>query len=286
MTRVRHVAAVAFVLAAVAGCNGGRDPAVVEPATGSHSPYCKTYRAWKVYELDHGEGFDQPDPAALRRFWSAYLRSEEALLRQAPPGIRAAVEVKVRFLRTRLGPTLEKYAFDLRRAQRQGTPAEQAAVFGGPPPDVEKAQAVAYAYEDRACGTQPAPPPADVVFTGSDASRAFCKALSAFDAALDRIAASHFDPKVMRAVVTGSRFEDALDALDATAPPEVAGDVRADTAWFHGRWAEVVASYDYDLRKIYVDATPEDLAVFNRTHRDVLAHTSRTTAYEEQVCDG
>ena len=37
---------------------------------------------------------------------------------------------------------------------------------------------------------------------------------------------------------------------------------------------------------IYLDGTPEDLAVFNRTHPDVLEHTSRTTAYEEQVCEG
>ena len=46
-----------------------------------------------------------------------------------------------------------------------------------------------------------------------------------------------------------------------------------------------MAEYDYDIRNIYPEATPEDLAVFNRTHPDVLEHASRTTAYEEQVCD-
>jgi len=38
------------------------------------------------------------------------------------------------------------------------------------------------------------------------------------------------------------------------------------------------------FRGIYLEATPEDLAVFNRTHPDVLEHTSRNTAYAEQVC--
>jgi hypothetical protein len=76
-----------------------------------------------------------------------------------------------------------------------------------------------------------------------------------------------------------------LHGLDAAAPVEISADVRADTEWFRTRWSDVLADYDYDLRGIYLDATPEDLAVFNRTHPDVLDHTSRTTAYEEQICD-
>jgi len=62
-------------------------------------------------------------------------------------------------------------------------------------------------------------------------------------------------------------------------------DVEADTG-FRTRWSDVVARYGYDLRGSYLDGTPEDLAVFNRTHPDVVEHASRTTAYEEQVCEG
>jgi hypothetical protein len=62
-------------------------------------------------------------------------------------------------------------------------------------------------------------------------------------------------------------------------------DVEADTG-FRTRWSDVVARYGYDLRGIYLHGTPEDLAVFNRTHPDVVEHASRTTAYEEQVCEG
>ena len=46
-----------------------------------------------------------------------------------------------------------------------------------------------------------------------------------------------------------------------------------------------VSEYDYDIRSIYLEATPEDLAVFNRTHPDVLEHASRDTAYEDRVCE-
>jgi hypothetical protein len=36
--------------------------------------------------------------------------------------------------------------------------------------------------------------------------------------------------------------------------------------------------------RIWLDATPEDRAVFSLTHPGVVEHASRTTAYEEQVC--
>ena len=108
--------------------------------------------------------------------------------------------------------------------------------------------------------------------------------LSAFNGELDKVAASRFDPDVLRTFVTGDRFTEVLDGLDDTAPAEIAADVEADTEWLRTRWSDVLAEYDYDIRDIYLDATPEDLAVFNRTHPDVLEHTSRNTAYEEQVC--
>ena len=273
-------------LAALAGCGGGGGTeAARTPIAGSHSAYCHTYRAWKVHELDSGEAFDQPNPAALRRFWNAYIISEETLLRQAPPEIHAEVGVKVRFIRTRLTPLMEKYGFDLERMRREGTAAEQEAVFQAPPAEVEHAQTAQYVYEDKACGTQPSPPAADVLFAAGRSSERFCGSLSAFNAELEEIALSRFDPKVMRAVVTGDRFVEILDGLERTAPSEIADDIEADAEWFRTRWSDVVAQYGYDLRRVYLDATPEELAVFNRTHPDVLEHTSRETAYEEQVCD-
>ena len=102
----------------------------------------------------------------------------------------------------------------------------------------------------------------------------------------DKVASSRFDPDVMRELVTGDGFTEALDGLDAAAPVAIAADVEADTEWFRTRWSDVLARHSYDLRGIYLDGTPDDLAVFNRTHPDVVEHSSRTTAYEEQVCEG
>lgn len=271
-------------LAALAGC-GGRDEAFM-PVPGADGAYCSTYRAWKVYELDHGEGFDQPTSAALRKWWNTYLIKEETLLQQAPPEILDEVVVKVSHIRTVMTPLIEAYGFDLKRVRRDGRPAEQAALFGLPPADVQKAQEVEYAYVEKTCGTSPSPPSADVVLEADESSKPFCKALSAFDEELAEVASSRFDPEVLRAFVTGDGFTELLDRLNEAAPPEIAADVEADTEWFRTRWNDVVAKHDYDLRGIYLNGTPEDLAVFNRTHPDVLEHSSRDTAYEEQVCGG
>jgi hypothetical protein len=274
------------LLAAVAGCGGSEgDGSAFVPVAGSDTPYCDAYRAWQVHELDGGEGDDQQTPAALRKYWNEYLIFEETLLHEAPVEIRDAVQVKVSGIRTLMTPLLEKYDFDAKRFQSTGSAAERA-LFEQPPAEIRKAQDAQHAYEDRTCGTSPSPPAAKVDFAAGPSSKPFCAALSAFNGELDEVAASKFDPEVMRALVTGDRFAEVLDGLDDTAPPEIAGDVRADTEWFRTRWSDVMAEYGYDFRGIYLHGTPEDLAVFNRTHPDVLEHTSRDTAYENQVCEG
>ena len=269
--------------AVLAGCGGGDgDETAFVPAAGADSAYCDAYRAYKAQELDGGGAYDQPNPAALRKWWNDYVIFEETLLHEAPSEIRDQVAIKVSFIRTVMSPLLEKYDFDMKRMERKA--AAEAVSFVNPPPDVEKAEDAQHAYEARACGTEPSPPAADVVFEADGSSKRFCTAMSAFNNELDKVASSRFDPDVLRTLVTGDRFSEVLDGLDRTAPDEIAADVEADTEWFRTRWSDVVAKYDYDIRSIYVDATPEDLAVFNRSHPDVAEHASRDTAYEEQVC--
>jgi hypothetical protein len=273
-----------LVLAVLAGCSGsGGNASAFVPVAGSDTAYCDAYRAWQVHELDGGEGNDQPNPTALRKYWNEYLIFEETLLHEAPAEIRDEIEIKVSGIRTLITPLLEKYDFDSKRLQREGT-AEEKALFEAPPRDIQKAQDAQHAYEDRTCGTQPSPPAADVVFEPDASYKAFCAALDTFNSELEKVASSRFDPDVLRTLVTGDRFTEVLDGLDTTAPAAIAADVEADTEWFRTRWNDVLAEYDYDIRTIYLEATPEDLAVFNRTHPDVLEHTSRTTAYEDQVC--
>lgn len=269
-------------LAVLAGCGSSGEKTAFVPVAGSDSPYCDTYRAWQVHELDGGEGDDQPNPAALRKYWNDYLVFNETKLQQAPAEIRDELVVTTRAVRTLLTPLFEKYDFDVKRMEREGTAAERA--LSEPPPDAQKAQDAIHAYEARTCGTEPSPPAAAVVFKADGSSKQFCTALSAFNSELEKVASSKFDPDVMRTLVTGDRFTEVLDGLDAAAPAEIAADVRADTEWFRTRWSDVMAEYDYDIRGIYLDGTPEDLAVFNRSHPDVVEHASRNTAYEEQVC--
>ena len=287
MTPVRSylvLVSLLLTLAAVAGCSGSDgDETAFIPVAGSDTAYCDAYRAWQVHELDGGEGQDQPNPAALRKYWNEYLIFEETLLHEAPPEIRGQVQTKVGGIRTLITPLLEKYEFDAKRIQREGT-AEEKALFEAPPPDIQHAQDAQHAYEDKTCGTQPSPPAAKVVFEATPSSKPFCSALTVFNGELEKVASSKFDPDVLRTLVTGDRFTELLDGLDAAAPAEIAADVEADTEWFRTRWTSVLAEYDYDIRNIYLEATPEDLAVFNRTHPDVVEHTARTTAFEEQVC--
>ena len=74
---------------AAAGCGGdGSDESAYTPVQGTESPYCDTYRAWQVHELDGGEGDDQPNPAAFRAYWKDYLEFNATMLGQAPPAVR------------------------------------------------------------------------------------------------------------------------------------------------------------------------------------------------------
>jgi hypothetical protein len=268
-----------LALAVLAGCGGG-DETAFTPVEGTESAYCDTHRAWQVHELE-GEGDDQPTPAALEKYWNDYLEFNATSLEQAPALIRDEWVLSERGIRTIVTPVLEKYDFDVGRIAREGAPAEKA--VSEPPPDVQKAQAAIHAYEARVCGVEP-PPAADVVFKTDDSSSAYCKALNTFNSGFDTVESSKFDPDVMQTVFTADTFTEGLDRLDQSAPDEIAEDVEAATEWFRGRWSDVIAQFDYDIRRIWLDGTAEDRAVFTLAHPDVIRHTSRTTAYEEQVC--
>jgi hypothetical protein len=250
---------------------------------GTESAYCDTYRKWQVYKVDHGEGDDTRSPAAFRVWWNEYLIFNETALKQAPTAIRDEWGVLVGGIRTLLTPVLEKYDFDVQRIAAEGTAAEKA--LGEPSPAQQKAQASILAYEARVCGVD-GPPAANVVFKAGASSEPYCAALGTYNGELGKIESSKFDPDVMRMFLTSDRFTNQLDALDETAPAEIATDVKAETEWFRTRWSDVIAEFDYDIRRIWLDSTPEDRAVFALFHPDVVQHAARTTAYEEQVCTG
>jgi hypothetical protein len=267
---------------AAAGCGGtDRAEAAFAPVDGTESAYCGTYRAWQVHELDGGTGDDQPNPAAFRAYWKDYLEFNKTSLQQAPAEIRDEWIVSDRAIRTVLTPVLEKYDFDVQRIARKGTAAEKA--LGEPTPETQKAQDAIHAYEDRVCGVA-TPPAAKVTFKGESSSESYCAALRDFNGAFDKVESSRFHPGVMRSVFTADGFAESLHELDETAPDAIAADQEAVSAWFRSSWSDVVAQYDYNIRRIWLDGTPEDRAVFTFSHPDVVDHHTRLTAYEEQIC--
>jgi hypothetical protein len=268
--------------ALVAACGGSDgDETSFSPVRGTDSAYCDTYRAWQVHELDGGEGDDQPSPAAFRAYWKDYLEFNATMLRQAPPEVRDDWLVTEPIIRTVLTPVLEKYDFDMQRIAEEGTPAEQA--LAEPSPRAKRAQDTIHAYEDRVCGVA-TPPAADVVFTADDASKAYCRELSTFNRGFEKVESSRFDPEQMQAVFTADSFAKSLEALEEAAPADIAADQEAVSEWFRTRWSDVISELDYDIRRVWVDGTPEDRAVFTFSHPDIVEHDSRLTAYEKQVC--
>ncbi len=273
---------VTLALAVLAACGGSDgDEAAFTPVDGTESSYCDTFRAWQVHELDGGDGDAQPNPAAFEKYWNEYLAFNKTSLEQAPPVIRDEWVLSERGVRTILTPVLARYDFDVERIAREGTPAEQA--VGEPPPDVQKAQAAIHAYEARVCGVD-SPPAANAVFRADGSSKAYCNSLIAFKSGFKKVESSRFDPDVMRTVFAADSFTKRLDALDETAPAEIAANVQAETEWYRDRWSDVVADFDYDIRRIWLDGTPEDRAVFTLSHPDVVEHAARATAYEKHVC--
>ena len=274
-----------MLVASMAACGGDVDEAAFTPVAGTQSAYCDAFRGWQVYLLDDaGYGMQQPTPTALREYWNEYLIIEETLLREAPAEIRDAVTAKVSGIRTLMTPLLEKYGFDEKRLRREGTAAERR-IFDEAPVQVQEAQAVQHAYEEKVCGVA-APPAAKVVFRSSASSAAYCRALDAFNAELGKIESSRFDPGVMRRFVTSERFTKLLDAQVAAAPAAIAADVQAESEWLRTRWSDVFAEFGHDIRGVWLKGTAEDRAVVNEHHPDVVEHTARIRAYEEQVCGG
>jgi hypothetical protein len=267
---------------AAAGCGGtDRDVGAFAPVDGTESAYCDTYRAWQVHELDGGTGDDQPNPAAFRAYWKDYLEFNTTSLEQAPAEIRDDWIVSERAIRTVLTPVLEKYDFDVQRIAKEGTAAEKA--LGEPTPEAQRAQDAIHAYEDRVCGVA-TPAAAEIVFKADSSSKAYCTTLSTFNHGFEEVESSRFDPEAMRTVFTSDSFTESLDSLEESAPADIAEDQEAVSEWFRTRWSDVIGEFDYDIRRIWLDGTPEDRAVFTLSHPDVVEQGSRLTAYEEQVC--
>lgn len=261
-----------LALAVLSGCSSSSaDGESAVPLDGPDSAYCDTARKWAVHELNADEATETANPAAFRKYWNEYLINLETQLQQAPPAVHDAAVTNTRGVRTIQTPLYEKYDFDVKRIEAEGSASERA---GEPPPDVAKAQAALHAYQDRVCGYGGTPPAADVTFTADSTAKRYSEAAVALNPDFEKVASSGFDPEALRSLVTGDSFAESLDAQDATAPSEIATDVKAVTEWFRTRWSEVVEDLDYDIRRLLLEGTAEDRAVFTRYDPAIVEHES------------
>jgi hypothetical protein len=121
---------------------------------------------------------------------------------------------------------------------------------------------------------------------GARRQRPNCKAAATQDNGFDKVVSSGFDPGAFRTYATSDSFARALRAEDATAPPEIAADVRIDNNWVRTRKLKVLQKFGYDLRRVMLEGSAKDLAVFTYWDPAVREHDRRVTAYVQQVCGG
>jgi hypothetical protein len=250
------------------------------------SPYCQTAREWLVHEFDGEGGAFADDPPAFEKYWGEWITFIDTATQQAPAEIRddwplAYPNVKA------FTPVLEKYDYDIARAQAEGTPAELALgkrLDEEPPPEQQRAIAAVKEYEGRVCQTAQ-PPAADVSFAGAPKNQAYCDGVEAGDEAVEeQIAAKKWAVDAVRSFVTSDAFRAGLDKAAANAPAEIKADVLADVDWQRNQQVDVLEKYGYDVRRLLLEGSKEDRAIFQRSDPSIAGHYARTIAYEEQVC--
>jgi hypothetical protein len=243
--------------------------------TGTDDPFCVASRQWAAFELVEP---DYTDPEALAAYWPEHLAHVAAVHAVAPAEIADAWDTYVA-VTDGMTVVLERYEFDGARFEEEGTPEEHEALEPTDP-ELLAADAAVVDFEAERCGSQELRA-ADVSFAGEQPG-AYCDAVGAQNEDFGEVAASGFDPAVVEAVVADFEADD--EALLAAAPEAIREDVAALNAWEAERQMPVLEAYDFDFRRILLEASTEQLTDFNRTSPEIGDHVARTLAYEEQVC--
>jgi hypothetical protein len=274
------------------GC-GSDTPKATSPSTPpaakadpNDSEYCKTARAWMVHELDgDGDSFAS-DPVAFEKYWGEYMDFVATATRQAPAEIRDDWPIGHDFMVKHFTPLLEKYDFDVARAKAEGSAAEIAVGkrIEEPTPAEQRAQDAILEYEGSVCQTSQ-PPAADVSFAGVTANQAYCEAAQAADELLgETVIADKFSIDGVRTFVTSDDFATLAGTAKQNAPAEIEADVVADVDWQLNQQVEVIEKYGYDIRKLFLEGSAADRAIFHRSDPAIADHYAKVAAYEEQVC--
>jgi len=259
-------------LLATAACRGGGDDA--ETVDDPDSPYCRLAVEWAVHEMDPRH---DDDPSWLRTYVDEYVAFATDSAELAPAEVAVETEMTLSNFVDTIVPLLERYDYSMARIAAEASPEEQAA--SEPPPDVAAGQARVLDYDSRVCATQW--PSTDGVAFEGPASDQYCDAARAVD---DAFVEAGTDPAAVRELLTSDELDGLMTAAAAVAPDEISDDVATFAAFFDERVRPIVASFDYDLRRLILEGTAADRAAVNSTDPAVREAYVRTTAYLEQLC--
>jgi hypothetical protein len=261
-------AGIALVLGVA--CGGDSKP--------TDSAYCKTARNWAVHELT---AFDPSDAESTRQFFADYQSHINASSKDAPKDIEAPWKTNANAFNTLFMPMLERHGFSFDRVMREGSPEDQA-LLAETPADVAAAQSQIQAYDATVCGSAQ-PPAADVVYEGP-AAPGYCEGQQAIDARMEELAADGFQPAAFRALVASPEFQELLFAGPSVAPPELQADEVAIEQFTRDRMLPLLERYDYDVRRLLLEGSPADRAVFQSADASIRDAFARTEAYITQLC--
>jgi len=250
------------------------------------SEYCKTARKWMVHGFNGDGSSFASDPVELRKYWGEWMDFIATATRQAPAEIRDDWPVAYDFMVKQFTPVLEKYDFDIARLKAEGSAAEIAVgerIDQDPTPDEQRAQDAVHAYEGRVCQTAQ-PEAADVSFAGVKANKGYCDAVKAANELAEQVAAKQWSIDAVRTFVTSDELATLANEAKQNAPAEITADVVADVDWQLNQQADVIEKFGYDARKLFLEGSAADRAIFQRSDPAIAEHYARTVAYEEQVC--
>ena len=101
---------------------------------------------------------------------------------------------------------------------------------------------------------------------------------------MDEVQAGGFQPEAFEAVVRSPGFTEWIEGSKASAPPEIRDDVMTMAAFVQERVLPVLERYDFDVRRLMLDGSAKERAIFQSTDSRVFGAFTRTSAYEAQLC--
>jgi hypothetical protein len=241
------------------------------------SAYCRLALEWAVVEMTPRDG----SPAAEEKYWTDYVDFLERADSVAPAAIESDFHTYADNGVNQL-PVMRKYGFDEKRFMSEATEADKKVVMENPP-GADEAFSRILRYEWQVCGNGTPEAATDVTFTG-DKNSAYCKGQAEGSAAFQKVVEGGFKPADVKAFSTSKEFTEGLAKKLNGAPAEIKSDVEADVNWVRTKQLPAMAKWDYDFKKVKLQAPAADRFAIDLSDPEIRDHEARLNAYDSQVC--